>query len=171
MDQPHDVRYDPLLLLGYFWSCAGWKILMLVFGKLSPAATRSSEAGGSSFCHQNIHDYTNENCESCFRCAFSADGNQPGGTLDLGVDDGRANLRDNYRLVDGASKDGWLFSPLNILSVLKGFNKFVVQYATRLISPRRVKVCRRVLVLCLITKNLPTISTTTVTCCDSSTTV
>ena len=54
----------------------------------------------------------------------------PGGTLELGVDYGRANLRDNYRLVDGASKDGWLFTAEHTQSVLKGFNKFVVQYAT-----------------------------------------
>ncbi len=39
------------------------------------------------------------------------------------------NLRDNYRLVDGASKDGWLFTAEHTQSVLKGFNKFVVQYA------------------------------------------
>ncbi|EPC6748505.1 maltoporin LamB, partial [Escherichia coli O21,81:H5,27] len=38
--------------------------------------------------------------------------------------------RDNYRLVDGASKDGWLFTAEHTQSVLKGFNKFVVQYAT-----------------------------------------
>lgn len=39
-------------------------------------------------------------------------------------------MRDNYRLVDGASKDGWLFTAEHTQSVLKGFNKFVVQYAT-----------------------------------------
>ncbi len=54
----------------------------------------------------------------------------PGGTLELGVDYGRANLRDNYRLVDGASKGRPLFTAEHTDSVLKGFNKFVVQYAT-----------------------------------------
>ncbi|XPE60982.1 carbohydrate porin [Shigella flexneri] len=65
-----------------------------------------------------------------FRCALAQMEINPGGTLELGVDYGRANLRDNYRLVDGASKDGWLFTAEHTQSVLKGFNKFVVQYAT-----------------------------------------
>ena len=54
----------------------------------------------------------------------------PGGTLELGVDYGRANPRDDYRLVDGASKDGWMFTAEHTQSMLKGYNKFVVQYAT-----------------------------------------
>lgn len=94
----------------------------------------------------------------------------PGGTLELGVDYGRANLRDNYRLVDGASKDGWLFTAEHTQSVLKGFNKFVVQYATDSMTSQG-KGLSQVLASRLITKNLPTISTTTVTCCVSSTTV
>ncbi len=51
-----------------------------------------------------------------FRRAFSADGNQPGRHIRTGVDYGRANLRDNYRLVDGASKTVG-YSLLNILRV------------------------------------------------------
>jgi len=54
----------------------------------------------------------------------------PGGTLELGVDYGRANPRDDYRLVDGASKDGWMFTAEHTQSILKGYNKFVLQYAT-----------------------------------------
>jgi maltoporin len=34
----------------------------------------------------------------------------PGGVLELGVDYGRANPQDDYRLEDGASKDGWMFT-------------------------------------------------------------
>nr|WP_252988618.1 carbohydrate porin [Shigella flexneri] len=93
----------------------------------------------------------------------------PGGTLELGVDYGRANLRDNYRLVDGASKDGWLFTAEHTQSVLKGFNKFVVQYATDSMTSQG-KGLSQGSASRLITKNLPTISTTTVTCCVSSTT-
>ncbi len=54
----------------------------------------------------------------------------PGGTLELGVDYGRANARDGYRLADGASKDGWMFTAEHTQSMLKGYNKFVLQYAT-----------------------------------------
>ncbi|WP_256937792.1 carbohydrate porin, partial [Enterobacter chuandaensis] len=31
---------------------------------------------------------------------------------------------------DGASKDGWMFTAEHTQSMLKGYNKFVVQYAT-----------------------------------------
>lgn len=97
----------------------------------SLAATRSSEAGGSSsFASNNIYDYTNETANDVFDVRLAQMEINPGGTLELGVDYGRANLRDNYRLVDGASKDGWLFTAEHTQSVLKGFNKFVVQYAT-----------------------------------------
>ncbi len=56
------------------------------------------------------------NRERRFRCAFSADGNQPGRQLELGVDYGRANLRDNYRLVVAHRKTAG-YSLLNILRV------------------------------------------------------
>ena len=54
----------------------------------------------------------------------------PNGVLELGVDYGRANARDGYRLDDGASKDGWMFTAEHTQSMLKGYNKFVLQYAT-----------------------------------------
>ncbi|MGK4623697.1 carbohydrate porin, partial [Raoultella ornithinolytica] len=54
----------------------------------------------------------------------------PGGTLELGADYGRANPRDDYHLIDGASKDGWMFTAEHTQSMLKGYNKFVLQYAT-----------------------------------------
>ncbi len=54
----------------------------------------------------------------------------PNGVLELGVDYGRANARDGYRLDEGASKDGWLFTAEHTQSMLKGYNKFVLQYAT-----------------------------------------
>ncbi|MDI4745986.1 carbohydrate porin, partial [Salmonella enterica subsp. enterica serovar Kentucky] len=34
----------------------------------------------------------------------------PDGVLELGVDYGRANTTDGYKLADGASKDGWMFT-------------------------------------------------------------
>ena len=54
----------------------------------------------------------------------------PGGTLELGVDYGHTNIPDDYYLQPGASKDGWMFTAEHTQSMLKGFNKFVVQYAT-----------------------------------------
>ena len=54
----------------------------------------------------------------------------PDGMLELGVDYGRANTTDDYSLADGASKDGWMFTAEHTQSMLKGYNKFVVQYAT-----------------------------------------
>ena len=119
----------------YYWDIsgpgAGLENIDLGFGKLSLAATRSSEAGGSSsFASDNIYDYVNETANDVFDVRLAQMEINPGGTLELGVDYGRANLRDDYRLVDGASKDGWMFTAEHTQSMLKGFNKFVVQYAT-----------------------------------------
>ena len=128
-------RHDVHMIDFYYWDIsgpgAGLENIDVGFGKLSLAATRSSEAGGSSsFASNNIYDYTNETANDVFDVRLAQMEINPGGTLELGVDYGRANLRDNYRLVDGASKDGWLFTAEHTQSVLKGFNKFVVQYAT-----------------------------------------
>ena len=46
------------------------------------------------------------------------------------MDYGRANAQDHYHLADGASKDGWMFTAEHTQSILSGYNKFVVQYAT-----------------------------------------
>ena len=54
----------------------------------------------------------------------------PDGVLELGVDYGRANKTDGYSYADGATKDGWMFTAEHTQSMLKGYNKFVVQYAT-----------------------------------------
>ncbi|MCP6612352.1 carbohydrate porin, partial [Klebsiella pneumoniae] len=54
----------------------------------------------------------------------------PGGTLELGVDYGHTNVPDNYYLQPDASKDGWMFTAEHTQSILKGYNKFVLQYAT-----------------------------------------
>ena len=166
-------RHDVHMIDFYYWDIsgpgAGLENIDVGFGKLSLAATRSSEAGGSSsFASNNIYDYTNETANDVFDVRLAQMEINPGGTLELGVDYGRANLRDNYRLVDGASKDGWLFTAEHTQSVLKGFNKFVVQYATDSMTSQG-KGLSQVLASRLITKNLPTISITTVTCCVSST--
>ena len=64
-----------------------------------------------------------------FRCAFKRRKINPGGTLELGVILVVPTCVITYRLLM-AIEDGWLFTAEHTQSVLKGFNKFVVQYAT-----------------------------------------
>lgn len=46
------------------------------------------------------------------------------------MDYGRANTADGYELADDASENGVLLTAEHTQSVMNGFNKFVVQYAT-----------------------------------------
>ena len=128
-------RHDVHMIDFYYWDIsgpgAGLENIDVGFGKLSLAATRSSESGGSSsFASNSIYDYTTRTANDVFDVRLAQMEVNPGGTLELGVDYGRANPRDDYRLVDGASKDGWMFTAEHTQSMLKGYNKFVVQYAT-----------------------------------------
>jgi maltoporin len=128
-------RHDVHMIDFYYWDIsgpgAGIENVDLGFGKLSLAATRSTEAGGSATFNSNsIYDYNQKTANDVFDVRLAQMEINPGGTLELGVDYGRANPRDDYRLVDGASKDGWMFTAEHTQSMLKGFNKFVVQYAT-----------------------------------------
>ncbi|HGB4893277.1 TPA: carbohydrate porin [Salmonella enterica subsp. enterica serovar Hvittingfoss] len=95
------------------------------------AATRSTEAGGSyTFSSQNIYDEVKDTANDVFDVRLAGLQTNPDGVLELGVDYGRANTTDGYKLADGASKDGWMFTAEHTQSMLKGYNKFVVQYAT-----------------------------------------
>ena len=128
-------RHDVHMIDFYYWDIsgpgAGLENIDVGFGKLSLAATRSSEAGGSSsFSSNSIYDYTTRTANDVFDVRLAQMEINPGGTLELGADYGRANERDGYYLVDGASKDGWMFTAEHTQSMLKGFNKFVLQYAT-----------------------------------------
>ena len=97
----------------------------------SLAASRSTEAGGSStFASNNIRDYTTDTANDVFDVRLAQMEVNPGGTLELGVDYGHTNVNDDYYLQPKASKDGWMFTAEHTQSMLKGFNKFVVQYAT-----------------------------------------
>jgi len=104
----------------------------LGFGKLSLAVTRSTEAGGSStFSSNNIYDYNKKTANDVFDVRLGQMEVNPGGTLELGVDYGRANTRDGEYLNNAtATKDGWMFTAEHVQSMLKGYNKFVVQYGT-----------------------------------------
>jgi maltoporin len=120
----------------YYWDIsgpgAGIENIDLGFGKLSLAATRSSEAGGSgTFADRDAlgnRIYDNLVPNDVFDVRLAQMEINPGGTLELGVDYGHTNLPTTtwHR----ASKDGWMFTAEHTQSMLKGFNKFVLQYAT-----------------------------------------
>ncbi len=128
-------RHDVHMIDFYYWDIsgpgAGIENIDLGFGKLSLAATRSQEAGGSyTFSSQDIYNSSKDTANDVFDVRLAGLETNPDGVLELGVDYGRANTTDDYRLADGASKDGWMFTAEHTQSMLKGYNKFVVQYAT-----------------------------------------
>lgn len=131
-------RHDVHMIDFYYWDIsgpgAGIENIDLGFGKLSLAATRSSEAGGSgTFADRDAlgnRIYDNLVPNDVFDVRLAQMEINPGGTLEFGVDYGHTNLPDDYSLAPGASKDGWMFTAEHTQSMLKGFNKFVLQYAT-----------------------------------------
>ena len=128
-------RHDVHMIDFYYWDIsgpgAGLEDVDLGFGKLSFAATRSSEAGGSyTFSSDRIRDFATSTANDVFDVRLAGLETNTNVVLELGVDYGRANARDDYRLEEGASKDGWMFTAEHTQSMLKGYNKFVLQYAT-----------------------------------------
>ncbi|MEL4870275.1 maltoporin [Pantoea agglomerans] len=131
-------RHDVHMIDFYYWDIsgpgAGIENIDLGFGKLSLAATRSSEAGGSAtFADRDAQGnriYDNLVPNDVFDVRLAQMQVNEGGTLEFGVDYGHTNIPDDYYLQPGASKDGWMFTAEHTQSMLKGFNKFVLQYAT-----------------------------------------
>lgn len=131
-------RHDVHMIDFYYWDIsgpgAGIENIDLGFGKLSLAATRSSESGGSgTFADRDKFGnrvYDNIVPNDVFDVRLAGLETNPGGTLELGVDYGHTNIPDDYSLQPGASKDGWMLTAEHTQSILKGFNKFVLQYAT-----------------------------------------
>lgn len=128
-------RHDVHMIDFYYWDIsgpgAGIENIDLGFGKLSLAATRSQEAGGSTtFSSNHIYDQTKDTANDVFDVRLAGLETNPDGVLELGVDYGRANTTDDYQLANGASKDGWMFTAEHTQSMLKGYNKFVLQYGT-----------------------------------------
>mgnify|MGYP002221952325 FL=1 len=131
-------RQDVHMIDFYYWDIsgpgAGIENIDLGFGKLSLAATRSSESGGSgTFADRDKFGnrvYDNIVPNDVFDLRLAGLETNPGGTLELGVDYGHTNIPDDYSLQPGASKDGWMLTAEHTQSMLKGFNKFVLQYAT-----------------------------------------
>ncbi|MCR1313462.1 maltoporin [Enterobacter sp. BT855] len=131
-------RHDVHMIDFYYWDIsgpgAGIENIDLGFGKLSLAATRSSEAGGSATFADRYalgnRIYDNLVPNDVFDVRLAQMQVNEGGTLEFGVDYGHTNIPDDYYLQPGASKDGWMFTAEHTQSMLKGFNKFVLQYAT-----------------------------------------
>ncbi len=131
-------RHDVHMIDFYYWDIsgpgAGIENIDLGFGKLSLAATRSSESGGSAtFADRDAPGnriYDNLVPNDVFDVRLAQMQINDGGTLEFGVDYGHTNIPDDYYLQPGASKDGWMFTAEHTQSMLKGFNKFVLQYAT-----------------------------------------
>jgi len=132
-------RHDVHMIDFYYWDIsgpgAGLENVDVGIGKLSLAATRSSESGGSSAFgdrdpNTGLRTYNNKVPNDVFDARLAGMEINPGGTLELGVDYGHTNIPDDYYLQPGASKDGWMFTAEHTQSMMKGFNKFVVQYAT-----------------------------------------
>ncbi|HHG8771632.1 TPA: maltoporin [Raoultella planticola] len=131
-------RHDVHMIDFYYWDIsgpgAGIENIDLGFGKLSLAATRSSESGGSAtFADRDAlgnRIYDNIVPNDVFDVRLAQMEINPGGTLELGVDYGHTNIPDDYYLQPGASKDGWMLTAEHTQSMLKGYNKFVLQYAT-----------------------------------------
>ena len=131
-------RHDVHMIDFYYWDIsgpgAGIENIDLGFGKLSMAATRSSESGGSAtFADRDAlgnRIYDNIVPNDVFDVRLAQMEINPGGTLELGVDYGHTNVPDKYYLQPDASKDGWMFTAEHTQSILKGYNKFVLQYAT-----------------------------------------
>ncbi|OTA19451.1 maltoporin [Xenorhabdus beddingii] len=126
-------RHDIHMIDFYYWDIsgpgAGLENIDLGFGNLSLAVTRNTESGGSKGWISGEHkEIPTSNDVFDIRLA-----NLPinaGGTLELGLDYGRANTRKGYHLDKDASKDGVMLTAEHTQSMLGGFNKFVLQYAT-----------------------------------------
>ncbi|MNC03734.1 Maltoporin precursor [compost metagenome] len=131
-------RHDVHMIDFYYWDIsgpgAGLENIDVGVGKLSFAATRSSESGGSAafndFNADGSRNYSNKVPNDVFDVRWAGIETNPGGTLELGVDYGHTNIPDDYYLQPGASKDGWMGTIEHTQSMMKGYNKFVVQYAT-----------------------------------------
>jgi maltoporin len=131
-------RHDVHMIDFYYWDIsgpgAGLENIDVGIGKLSLAATRSSESGGSgTFADRDAlgnRVYDNIVPNDVFDVRLGQMAINPGGMLEFGVDYGHTNLPDKYSLAPDASKDGWMFTAEHTQSMLKGYNKFVLQYAT-----------------------------------------
>ncbi|PKH22266.1 maltoporin [Enterobacterales bacterium CwR94] len=134
-------RHDVHMIDFYYWDIsgpgAGIENIDLGFGKFSAAVTRNGEAGGSYRFIDNALDQV-PTVNDVFDVRLAELQTNPGGMLEFGVDYGRANVQDGYRLADNATKDGWMATLEHTQTLTNdGYNKFVVQYATDSMTTQR----------------------------------
>ncbi|MCX8956652.1 maltoporin [Erwinia psidii] len=126
-------RHDVYMIDFNYWDIsgpgAGLENVDAGFGKFSFAVTRNSEEGGSLGFLESQRD-ERPTINDVFDLRLADLQANSGGTLEFGVDYGRATVQKGYQLADGASKDGWMLSAIHRQKLAGGENKFVVQYAT-----------------------------------------
>lgn len=127
-------RHDVHMIDFYYWDIsgpgAGLENIDLGFGKLSFAVTRNTEEGGSYGWIDDKSGKGQLTSNDIFDIRLANLPVNAGGTLELGIDYGRANTRKGYHLDKQAPKDGVMLTAEHTQSLLGGFNKFVLQYAT-----------------------------------------
>ncbi|SFU77015.1 maltoporin [Xenorhabdus koppenhoeferi] len=126
-------RHDVHMIDFYYWDISGpgtgLENIDLGFGKVSFAVTRNTEAEGSNGWITSKHKgipISND----VFDIRLANLPVNAGGTLELGIDYGRANARKGYQFDKDASKNGVMLTAEHTQSMSGGFNKFVLQYAT-----------------------------------------
>ena len=126
-------RHDVHMIDFYYWDIsgpgAGLENIDLGFGKLSAAVTRDTESGGSTAWIDGT-ETTKDTNNDIFDVRLASLATNTDGTLELGATYGHANTADGYELADDASENGVMLTAEHTQSMLNGFNKFVVQYAT-----------------------------------------
>lgn len=126
-------RHDVHMIDFYYWDIsgpgAGLENIDLGFGKLSAAVTRDTESGGSTAWIDG-EETTKDTNNDIFDVRLASLATNTDGTLELGATYGHANTADGYELADDASENGVMLTAEHTQSMLNGFNKFVVQYAT-----------------------------------------
>ena len=126
-------RHDVHMIDFYYWDIsgpgAGLENITTDWGKISFAATRNSEAGGAQGYIDNEHK-VKEATTDTFDLRLAGISLGKAGSLELGVDYGRASANDGYHLSPSASKQGWMVTAEQALETEQGYNKLVLQYAT-----------------------------------------
>ncbi|MDP8032722.1 maltoporin [Pasteurella atlantica] len=123
--QRHDVHMNDF----YYWDIsgpgAGVENIDVGAGKLSLAVTRNTESGGAVLGAEKADVYND-----VFDVRLAGIKTNENGSLELGVDYGRAHAKDGAKFVDGATKNGYMLTAEHTQgNFFGGFNKFTIQYA------------------------------------------
>ncbi|WP_277755416.1 maltoporin [Rosenbergiella nectarea] len=126
-------RHDVHMIDFYYWDIsgpgAGIENINTGWSSISFAVTRNSETGGSQgYISQQMREKDVITDTLDFRIANL--NVNPGGSLEFGLDYGRANPSENYVLSNNASKQGYLFTASHQQTLPKGWSTSVLQYAT-----------------------------------------